>query len=946
MRELLATVILLKLVSASDIGLNLPCNRELDGFLAVDPSGSQSSFLSCQSSGTGPLGYWERKVCPGNMVFDFISQQCREKKLHKQQPTMNIAILNSSCAHGEVCIGGTICDQERFRCLCPYGTIPQLETLSCMKPQSTYYQETPNFSSIGNYERPPPPLGAFTPNPSHSNTMPNFFGPDSLNFISQLFNKENPSPNSHNFNTNSNNGGVPDGVTFEYHGDSGFGHRNGAGTLTPFVFQPNFLPSTTPMTMTNKVPMSAQPSYLPVTNPSSQPPQPIFVPSTTSPPAYTQLPVQPPPSPILPTQPVDGYPPSSFAGHYVQSQNVYTQEPQTNHPSKPYYVNHQTSTTSAPLWSLTKPNQMKISLGGRKQSGVGVQCSLNTDCMIGAYCNGNTRPPTCQCLSTHVSIEERCERVIYPGQVGCRHDLQCAAAHTGASCLNEKCVCIDGSNNVDETCGSGSEPATSPPGGPCTNARKCINGSVCREGWCICPDPTMIVQRGVCIQPGPRPALPTSITSSQPTRSPSSDFRATQNLEGRLVPVTANCGPFDSCAGGATCVDGVCLCPSGTQPSPHGRCEPTAGMTASSTSSVHILSPGSPTYARPGQKCANGEICVAGSYCNENGVCTCSNNSILKGDECVPQHFKRTAIPGESCDENTICTQESSCQSGQCRCQHGFIVVSGKCVALPMPTTLAMKKLVLANPLDSCDNGEQCQGGSSCDLDTGVCMCEPGHIVVGVQCRLPPTNQSTVPLPPSPAQQTSSNTRNALSRLSNSYSSTNDCKNDAGCERNKICVAGRCKCKPDFVDHDGVCKPLEEIDFDERPVPVSYAKHKVETSMSEHVMNLENSNESTTTQITDKRMPLRTDTQRPRLVGPPIRRPRPKPKGSSSSAGGTYKSGPTGTGNCPPGNEATRDDSGRLIMCNGFEPNCPPRSYCYITTGGFASEEYNCCKSW
>uniref|UniRef100_W6NET1 C. briggsae CBR-LGX-1 protein n=1 Tax=Haemonchus contortus TaxID=6289 RepID=W6NET1_HAECO len=137
-----------------------------------------------------------------------------------------------------------------------------------------------------------------------------------------------------------------------------------------------------------------------------------------------------------------------------------------------------------------------------------------------------------------------------------------------------------------------------------------------------------------------------------------------------------------------------------------------------------------------------------------------------------------------------------------------------------------------------------------------------------------------------------------------------------------------------------------EIDFDERPVPVSYAKHKVETSMSEHVMNLENSNESTTTQITDKRMPLRTDTQRPRLVGPPIRRPRPKPKGSSSSAGGTYKSGPTGTGNCPPGNEATRDDSGRLIMCNGFEPNCPPRSYCYITTGGFASEEYNCCKSW
>ncbi|KAK6061643.1 hypothetical protein COOONC_00689 [Cooperia oncophora] len=94
-------------------------------------------------------------------------------------------------------------------------------------------------------------------------------------------------------------------------------------------------------------------------------------------------------------------------------------------------------------------------------------------------------------------------------------------------------------------------------------------------------------------------------------------------------------------------------------------------------------------------------------------ICACpADKPVLQGDECVPQQFTRTATPGESCDRNTVCTKESSCQSGQCRCQYGFIAVSGNCVALPMPTTLAVKNVVLARPLDSCDNGEQCEGGS------------------------------------------------------------------------------------------------------------------------------------------------------------------------------------------------------------------------------------------
>lgn len=91
-----------------------------------------------------------------------------------------------------------------------------------------------------------------------------------------------------------------------------------------------------------------------------------------------------------------------------------------------------------------------------------------------------------------------------------------------------------------------------------------------------------------------------------------------------------------------------------------------------------------------------------------------------------------------------------------------------------------------------------------------------------------------------------------------------------------------------------------------------------------------------------------TTTKRPRVVGPPIRRPRPK--GSGGTAGGRTKGAiktGTGEGKCPPGNDPTRDElTGNIILCSGLEPNCPPRSYCFVTLGGFAVEEYNCCKSW
>uniref|UniRef100_A0A1I7W1W1 EB domain-containing protein n=1 Tax=Loa loa TaxID=7209 RepID=A0A1I7W1W1_LOALO len=113
------------------------------------------------------------------------------------------------------------------------------------------------------------------------------------------------------------------------------------------------------------------------------------------------------------------------------------------------------STTTEKMQKFLTTPKLNIKFGRVGQAAVGFPCRDNVDCIIGAFCKVNTNPATCQCLSTHVNIDNFCEKVIYPGQSGCHHDIQCSMAYAASECSAGHCICPDSFNAVEQTCKPG-----------------------------------------------------------------------------------------------------------------------------------------------------------------------------------------------------------------------------------------------------------------------------------------------------------------------------------------------------------------------------------------------------------------------------------------------------------------------------------------------------------
>ncbi|GMT34157.1 hypothetical protein PFISCL1PPCAC_25454, partial [Pristionchus fissidentatus] len=637
-------------------------------------------------------------------------------------------------------------------------------------------------------------------------------------------------------------------------------------------------------------------------------------------------------------------------------------------------------------------------------------CEPNLSCLEG----------TCTCLEW-MECEIVNEPVTSPPGGSCSEARTCTG---GAVCREGWCVCPEATMIVQkgQCVVSSRAPTPAPislnagkkivPGAACSARDTCVGGSSCVAGVCRCPVGTTPSERTGRCEPVrlATVAPPAATTAPAPSPPPQQPPASSSNS---IVDECAAIGLF--CRSNTVCINRSCQCPEGTVL--HGdRC----------VTPDQVRAPSGALWRKPYETCMNGEECCNGAICNDFKVpfCACpADRPVHMNGECVA---KVVVIPGGVCDEYaSVCSDGTTCTNGLCTCPAGSVAVSGRCVvvaassttpaatpqvvppaAQPMtsssPTTTPPHDSArpLAGPLKNCENGEICIGGSSCDAETGICMCPSGMAAFGDRCAIPPAFHSLTPLvgatvPPAPAPAPTTTTMETLAPLKVccrpqglpqlptaqeavrpmivsvtvapaaepivvttpgavpaaptaapterpfvlSATSAPRCFVDSDCGADRVCAAGGCVCRPGTVEgKEGKCEMVQVYTIGDFSAAPAYSKF-TSLSFNDDLPSLADDDLETTT------------TKRPRVVGPPLRRPKPPaPRGGGSGATNGAKGpltlGGTGEGRCPPGNEPTRDEaSGKLVLCNGLNPNCPPRSYCYVTRGGFATEDYNCCRS-
>uniref|UniRef100_A0A0N4ZLV6 EGF-like domain-containing protein n=1 Tax=Parastrongyloides trichosuri TaxID=131310 RepID=A0A0N4ZLV6_PARTI len=883
--------IIINIITPLLVEENQPCNTERDILLAADPHHNPQAYLQCVGANIGTIGFWNKKFCTPDNKFDFSTQGCVNKVTTNDggtfnfnafksyptltpntkqgnyynptfeqipdplpEPALKVAILNNTCSNGETCIGGTVCDTKKGKCLCPFGTIPNLATLSCdeevTSPMivSSIQEEDGTFKFTFRKQGPYVDKGVNElimkkDSESLGNDKIDFVGNKNgptqvnikpFNILESLFSKPGEKCNDGKICT----GGslcitssmlcLCPGTLVEKNGECVNPHNGAAavekvkvgGLCNSFteclddsscilgrcrcvlpLYEVNgkcllkmpvkevgpgevcehgeictkgsVCDATIPVCicppgtdLNNNDECVAIPKI--ITNPPTT--------TTTTSTMRTTTTSTTTSAPIIITQ-------TTHKPFIFQTTTRYENTRKINE----YYTQQQTTvpptTTSRTVISTiyTQPSALykKISKPlsiGAKFLKVGETCSLNTDCMIGAYCNGNSNPASCQCLSTHVNVNGKCEKVIYPGQYGCKNDLQCSTSYPGASCHDRQCVCPLNYRAVEQTCISEDffntnilthdypfneindmiltnesrlHSITTLPGkendGVAYNNKKEINNFKKLK---------KVVRRQVKIQ-SVSDFYKTNIYQNQVIMSRQNDD--TQSSDNFVcLP-----GQFVCAKDKGVCYQSVCYCFEGYYPDyDKSECLKIVNQ-FDEPKAVGI-------YVNIGDNCRiHIDRCLGGSFCDSATYrCTCPVGSIFdnKNETCLQP-------PGNSCVKGEICTNGSVCDFGVCSCPPSHEIINNFCLI----------KIVSLNGI--CLNGERCMPGLVCRL--GRC----GEDFFGKKKDI-------------------INFKNSLPKIAISRVGEK-CLMDEYCLGNSLCINGFCKCKEKVeVLVDGMCKKL------------------------------------------------------------------------------------------------------------------------------------------
>uniref|UniRef100_A0A0N5CHY2 Chitin-binding type-2 domain-containing protein n=1 Tax=Strongyloides papillosus TaxID=174720 RepID=A0A0N5CHY2_STREA len=834
---------------------NQPCNTERDILLATDPSHNPQAYLKCVSANIGTIGFWNKKFCTPDKKFDFASQSCIDNTNNngitfnfnsfKSYPTttnqgnlynptfeenpqpipetpLKVAILNNTCTNGETCIGGTVCDEKKGKCLCPFGTFPNVATLSCDNDEGspiivssvqekdgtfkfTFRKQNPYSQNINDLIMKKDGENNFNKIDSIDiKNIPTTSTVKPFTFLESLFSKPGEKCSDGKICTggslcitssmlclcpgtliekdgecvNPSNGvpavekvkvgGLCNAYTeclddsscilgrcrcvlplIEVNGkcilkmarkEVGPGEvcENGEictkGSICDSTIPVCICPSGTdlneneecvPVIVTSKVILPSTIKNIPIIIQTT--PRPVTF-STTSRPI------------TFPTT-------QKFIYQTIKKNNEYYTQPTimvtTTQPPTTTTIPFTTTSKTIINTIYTQPTNGYTKLSkplsiGAKFLKVGEICSLNTDCMIGAYCNGNSSPPSCQCLSTHVNVNGKCEKVIYPGQYGCKSDIQCSTSYPGASCHDRQCVCPLNYRAVEQTCVSGYY------GGSSIKKLK-KNNLMLKK----------VVKRQVKIQ---------SISEFYKTN----EYKNQLIMSKKYLEESSNrddfvClpGQFTCAKNNGVCYQSICYCFEGYYPDyQKSECLPIVNQFEEPKNVG--------TYVELGNNCKiHIDRCLGGSFCDPaTSICSCPKGSIISksNNTCLQP-------PGNSCAKGEICTNGSFCDFGVCLCLPSHHIVNNFCVI----------KIVPLNGI--CLSGERCMPGLVCHF--GRCtndVIEKRKDIKSFKNNLP---------------------KSAISRIGEK------CLVSENCYGNSLCLDGFCKCQQNIeYEVDGSCKRL------------------------------------------------------------------------------------------------------------------------------------------